>query len=114
VGDYALHVRSPWRIATSDRIVVAYRDLQYPRAGLVDSDFDPNELGVTRREELLEAFFAEQAGRAVIEGCATRSLGDLRISLAGGYTLEVFPDISNHHEDEDPEYWRLLKDSGWP
>ena len=48
----------------------------------------------------------------MIEGFTTGNLGDLRMTLAGGYALEVFPDISDN-DDDIPESWRLLKRDGW-
>ena len=107
---YALHVQSPWRIVTDREIVVGYQDLSLPRSGLLESDFDPNDLGSTRREELLNRLFSNDADLR-IESTTATDLGDLRMRLTGGYSLEVFPDTADN--DDDPEYWRLLKRESW-
>jgi hypothetical protein len=107
---YALHVQAPWRVTTGREIVVAYQDLRFPRSGLLESDFDPNDLGSTRREELLDRLFSDHADLRVESTTAT-DLGDLRMRLTGGFSLEVFPDTSDN--DDDPEYWRLLRRDSW-
>jgi excisionase family DNA binding protein len=101
---YALHIQCPWRIQRSGRLVVGYRDMRDPPAGLPNEGFDPNE-GVTRRDELLQAFFAERATRPrlVVEVTATE-FGDVRLVLDDRSVLEIFPDSVA----SDDEYWRLL------
>jgi hypothetical protein len=107
---YSLHVQSPWRITAPRGIVVGYRDVMYPRSGVSDEQFDPDEIGLTRREDRLKHFFAEEDDPVVIEAYESSSLGDLRLLLGAGRALQVFPDAS--HNDDDPEYWRLIKRDG--
>jgi hypothetical protein len=105
---YGLHVQCPWRIVRSGAIVTGYGDIGEPNSTVGDApDFDPNEVGQTLREELLEAFYLER------RGVEATDLGDLRVLLDGDCTLEMFPDMSTSAAAftstvPTAEHWRFL------
>ncbi len=107
VPRFGLHVQCAWRIVREGRVVVGSDDLLEPRSDLPDKEhFDANEIGVTRREELLEEFFKERGARPrVVEKCEFGEAGWLRLTLDQDCALELFPDGS---AQADTEYWRLL------
>lgn len=107
LAEYDLHVQCPWRIVCMDQILVGYRDMSEPPTGVSAAKFDPNEARITRRDELLEGFFAqrrEQPRRVV--ACTGTSRGDVHILFDDACVLELFPDASAG--GRDLEFWRLL------
>jgi len=106
LGDYALHVRCPWRVLRKNRILVGSDDLFFPagyNSGMEPPpDFDwqrqPNRL-----DKLRLALFTP--GRPVL------SVRKIEVGLAGSFrllfddkmALEVFPASSRR-----VEHWRLL------
>jgi hypothetical protein len=114
-GEYALHVQCTWRIAGPDGIVTGRPDRFYPHSDLLrwredwhwfdDPDWDSSQLNANRWDERIQPWLA--AGPYVVEGVAADPLGGLRISLAGRFALDVFPDSSD--DTEYSEYWRFFK-----
>jgi hypothetical protein len=122
VGQYALHVQCPWRIATEEQIVVGSRDLYHPLESAVPR---PEELGsfdyeksLNRRDAVLGALFATRAYR-VERVDALAPLG-LWIHLAENLSLQVFPDLSTPEEQwrffsssEETLHWVMLGSGRW-
>jgi len=105
-SEYALHVQCPWRLQRSGSLVVGYRDMRDPPAGVSFDGWDPDEAKVTGRDELLGAFFAErEAQPRVIVEVEASDVGDVRITFDDGSVLVIFPDSTAI----DDEYWRLLR-----
>ena len=106
VSRYGLHVQCPWRIVCSGLLTVGYGDIREPKTGTAwDADFDPNELGTTLREELLEGFYrARQDRPSIVTGVTAQEIGDLRITLDDGCVLEVF----SHAAAASREHWRFM------
>jgi hypothetical protein len=108
VTRFGLHVQCPWRIVRSGSLIVGYGDLSEPRSDLPEAeadDFDPNELGTTLREELLEAFHRERQQRPrLVTAVAASEVGDLRVMLDDGCVLEVCPDVAAASR----EHWRFM------
>jgi hypothetical protein len=108
-GDVWLHVQATWRILDHGRIVVGYRDMRDPPTGVSTEGWDPNETTWTRRDELVEAFYAERASNPrVITAVVADPTGDLRITFDDGAELQVLPDSIA----VDDEYWRLFTGHG--
>jgi hypothetical protein len=108
VGEYALHVQCPWRIAEEERVVVGSLDLYYP-PDLKIADPVPHldwdwESG-NRQDELLKQMF--QSGKSFqVQAIEVGAAASLHIVVREDFFLDVFPDdsvTSARHE-----HWRLL------
>jgi hypothetical protein len=101
-----LHVQCPWRVESSAGLIVGYRDMRDPPAGVPSDRFDPNEATLTRRDELLNDLMSatRERPRRVVGTIATES-ADVRIEFDDGLTLSIFPDSVA----VDDEYWRLMR-----
>jgi hypothetical protein len=108
VGEFALHISCAWRIAHGDQIVVGSWDLRYPTDYLspdedvpedFDWDRDPN-----RRDRLMATFFNDETLAFLVEGVEVQAAGSMRILLDGGFSLDIFPDITTTYE-----HWRLFR-----
>lgn len=108
LGEFALHIQSPWHISTSRLIVVAYGDIAYPRSD-GSEDFDSDVIGSSSRDEKLESLLSPKP--LVVRGIRVGRLGGLNIQLCGGLKLRTFPSTSD--QEDEPEYWRLIKHGGW-
>jgi hypothetical protein len=110
VGEYALHVSCAWRLVSPDGILVASGDMFTP----ADADSDPetfawDERGANWCDVRLRAFVEATADSPLPVVSATADeMGGVRLALAEGITLEVFPD-SSHAEHVETEFWRLLQ-----
>jgi hypothetical protein len=104
VGEYALHVQSPWRIVKDDEIVMAALDVYRPQSGYEeDPDFDWDH-GGNLLEERAKTFFENGTREYVVEGIYAEPAGALRLTLQGGFCLEILPCDSTKYE-----HWRLFK-----
>ncbi len=97
VGDYALHVQCAWRIAGPDGIIVASRDIFVP-AGNPEREpdgFDYMKFGANLRDERRDELFHRQPENILlVTGIEADEYGSVRLSLTGGFILQVFPDDS--------------------
>ncbi len=109
-GRYGLHVQCPWRIVRAGSLTVGYDDLREPRSDLAeDVEFDPNELEMTLRDELLASFHRERKDRPrLVAAVAATDVGDLRITFDDGCVLDVFPDMAAARR----EHWRFMDQQG--
>jgi hypothetical protein len=106
VGEYALHVQCAWRISTSNGIYVGSQDRYTPLetySADID-DFDWDQPGANRCDERISQLFDEPRSPLVVQSIAVESRGGVCIMLSGGFSLEIFPDIST-----DDECWRLFQ-----
>jgi hypothetical protein len=107
VADYALHVGCGWRIVGPTGIVVGRRDLFYPAGDDPYKDldtFDYDGPAPNRRSVRLASLLQErESAPLVVEGCSADDVGGFRLTLTGGFVLEVWPDDSL-----DDERWRLF------
>jgi hypothetical protein len=108
VGEYSLHVQCPWRITRADQVVVGSSDLYYrakvdPANSLEDFDWDrePN-----RRDELLRDMFEKAEDGFLVQELNVGEAGSLHIVMAGGLSLDVFP-----NDSVGGEHWRLFNPS---
>ena len=107
---FALHLQCPWRITARGQIVVGSADLTSPRSGIEDDSFDPNVLGASRRDELLEAyFFPRDREPRLVRTVVANAAADLTVRLDDGSALEVFTTASRGFEHES---WRFLRRFG--
>lgn len=110
VGEYALHVSCAWRLVGPDGILVASGDMFTP----ADPDSDPetfawDERGANWCDVRLRAFVEATAESPLPVVSATADeMGGVRLTLAEGIALEVFPD-SSHAEHVETEFWRLFQ-----
>jgi hypothetical protein len=105
VGAYRLHIQAPWRILGPKGIVVGSVDAHYPPSDREDDDsFDPNN-DRSACEERVRAWLDKHRRRpVVIQSVAADEWGGFRLTLSGGYALDVMPASSR----ADYEHWRLL------
>jgi len=110
VGEYALHVSCAWRLAGPDGILVASGDLFTPADADADPDtFEWDVIGANWCDVRLRAFIEATAESPLaVVSISADEMGGVRIELAEGIALEVFPDSSNA-EHVETEFWRLLQ-----
>lgn len=105
VGTYRLHIQAPWRILGPRGVVVGSVDAHYPPSDREDDQaFDPNDDRSLCEERLRRWLDKHRRKPVTVQSIATDELGGFRLTLSGGYTLEVLPasSLSNY------EHWRLL------
>jgi hypothetical protein len=105
VGDYALHVQSPWRIRLGNSIVVGRGDIFCTPEETNEptpADFDW-ERG-NRFDRIAQEFFQNESRQFTVQTVEAGEAGSLVIALEEGYNLEIFP-----HDSEGDEHWRFLK-----
>jgi hypothetical protein len=116
VGEYALHIRCPWRIEDDTRVITGSADLYLPSADgeHPDEPFDWHK-DVSLQEkvlrELLDGYdqntkqIVNETNLLTVEDFQTDSAGGFNLVLSGGYRLSVFPDGTRC------EAWRLFRPS---
>ena len=105
VGEYALHVQTPWRIIREDRVIVGSNDLCDP-ATENDSegeDFDWAASSPYGMDAKLTALFENETRQFLTRNIQIGEAGSFSIIFNDGYSLGVFPDGSSKRE-----YWRLF------
>lgn len=109
-ASYVLEVAAPWRLADGDRILVGSGDLLTPADPEADLEtFDWDAPGAS----WLEVRLTELAELGVTSGVPVASVvadafGGIRLALAGGVVLEVFP-TSTPTGHVTTEFWRLAR-----
>jgi len=111
VKRFGIHLQCAWRILDHGLVLLGADDLYVQRSDLdPGTEIDVNNLGASRREELLAAFFEARAAEPrVVAAVTTPRLGNLRICLDDGSVLEVLPDEVPRG---DQEYWRFVDVEG--
>src|SRR5947209_17009605 len=104
VGDFALHVRCPWRIEGPDGIVTGRLDLWEP----VDDNapFDENwdyEKSPNLQDARLERWLERNESSVVVKSVDADDFGGAAISFGQGFVLRLFP-AGTRGED-----WRLFQ-----
>jgi hypothetical protein len=106
VGEYALHLQCPWRIVNGDEIVMAALDVYKPQIGHEEEDnqdFDWERAG-NLLDERARTFFENGTREYAVEGVDAKHAGTLRLTLQGGFWLEICPCDSSKGE-----HWRLFQ-----
>lgn len=103
VGAYSLHIQCPWRIRTTERILVASGDM------LEESRFNPESNISTLSNNLCDQRFHElfsscDAQKLLVERIEIDYAGAFKLHFFDSLTLEVIPITSF-----DVEHWRLFK-----
>jgi hypothetical protein len=112
-SEFALHVQCPWRISKDARIEVGSEDLFIPSDPTEDDEsFEPTGSAENLRDRLLDGLLSDvpESSRRVT-GVEADEVGGLRVHMAGGYTLGLFP-ADSLMEGSRAEKWRLLQPSG--
>jgi hypothetical protein len=106
-AEYALHIQCSWRITLGNKIVVASRDFYSPNSQWDEKneDFDWDIQGNNRFDERIKTFTKDNGQIEVLQ-IDSDEVGGLKVTLSGGYKLEVFPDSSE--DDEQSEHWRFF------
>lgn len=119
IGQYALHVSCPWRIDGPKGIVTGRIDLwEHISGNPMPDEWEPSiddNLQDLQLSKLLGGFDVKTRSHVnisewlVVEHVHVSNVGDLDISLSGGYRLVVFPGGSKN------EAWRIFEpDKGSP
>jgi hypothetical protein len=113
IGQYALHIQCPWRIDGPNGIITGRLDLWEHASGkAMPDEWEPStddNLQDLRLGELLGSYDAKTRShvnitkRLVVERVQASNVGDLDITLSGGYRLLVFPAGSKG------ESWRIFE-----
>ena len=111
-GTRALHVSCPWRLVGPVGLLVGSGDYWRPATpDTPDEEFDRGAVGARLRDvRNVEVRELLGAGAEVLAAEAD-TLGGLTLRLAGGLTLEVFPNASRAEHDE-VEFWRVFEPGG--
>jgi hypothetical protein len=111
-GTRALHVSCPWRLAGTAGLLVGSGDYWRPATtDTPDEEFDRGVVGA-RLRDVRNAEVRALLGEGVeVLAAEADTFGGLELRLAGGLTLEVFPDAS-HAEHDELEFWRVFEPGG--
>ena len=112
VGEFALHLTGCWRIVADSTVLVGYRDFWIPaNKDEDDEDFDPEPLGASRRDRLMEAFLSHGEQAHCVQRVEVTPMSDLRVVFRDSCVLECFADLGFVVRDpSDPRYcWLLLQ-----
>lgn len=105
VGEWALHVQCPWRIARSASIFVARGDCFYTADGDEPYDWDAGgESRFDRCAALLNREFESSPPR--VAAVIVDAVGGFSLRLDSGDTFEAFPDDCT---GSDNEHWRIFR-----
>ena len=109
VADYRLHIQEIWRIVRDGVILVGYGDYFYPPRGsdLAREDFVARDAPRTRRDDLIDDWFATTRRITSSARSAERPPGDLAITFRDACTLETFACSATTDHDGSDEFWRL-------
>lgn len=110
---WVLQVSCTWRLASADDVLTGAGDLFTPADPELDpDDFAWEEAGTSWFDVRARAFLeATASAPARVEAVAGDALGGLRLQLAGGLALELFPE-SSAAEHVETEFWRLVRPQG--
>lgn len=111
-GTRALHVSCPWRLVGPAGLLVGSGDYWRPATpDTPDEEFDRGAVGARLRDVRNAEVRALLGAGVEVLAAEADALGGLTLRLAGGLTLEVFPDASQAEHDE-LEFWRLFEPGG--
>jgi hypothetical protein len=103
VPEYALHVQCAWRVQSPQRIVTGRHDMFEPAEAPEGFDWDAwdwTESTNTLQDRLVAEFLSD--GPRLVEEVVTDAYGGAVLSLAGGYSIALFPASQD-------EAWRLFR-----
>lgn len=101
---FALHVQCAWRLTQKSRIIVASRDVYFPKTGLVNDDFNWEEHGNNRFDEIVSDFKSMLFTKKLsVTKILADNIGGFEIDFEDGLKFELFPDDSL-----EDEFWRLI------
>lgn len=110
VPEYRLHIQEIWRIVRDETILVGYGDYFYPPRGstVARADFVARDADRTRRDDLIDEWFAHESTGHIVRDARGTNAGDLAIAFGDGCTLETFACSVTTVEDGSDEFWRLI------
>lgn len=105
VGEFALHLQSPWRLTSATGIIAGSGDLyqQADQTAAYDPDFEWDQFNANLRDIKLEKLLAEN--KLVVTSAKADAFGGLTLEFNHHISLTVFTDVSAEGENE---YWRLI------
>jgi hypothetical protein len=115
VGEWALHIQTPWNFVRESRILVGTRDLYYyadSSAEYADSgpEFDWKKDGESRFDRYTATLNQElECTPPVVSRIVCDSVGAFTLWLGDDLTFSVFPNCAS--SSPDFEFWRLFRPS---
>jgi len=92
IGEYGLHLQSPWRIVRNDKIVIGSMDLSWEVRG-----------GRNLRDLNMKILTTKSL---TVTSISADNFGGFTLHFENNVVLEVIPCLSS--KSEHAEYWRLL------
>jgi hypothetical protein len=113
VGEWALHIQTPWSFVRDSRIIVGTRDLYYyaessPEFGESGREFDWDKDGESRFDRHTAALNQEfDLLPPIVSRISCDSVGAFTLSLGDSLNFSVFPNCAS--SSPDFEFWRLFQ-----
>lgn len=106
VGEWALHVQTPWRFTRGSRIIVGVRDLYYYAD--TGEGFDWGKDGESRFDRLAATLNQEfEAASYCVTAITCDRVGGFSLRLGADVGFDVFPNVAS--TSPDFEFWRLFQ-----
>jgi hypothetical protein len=107
VGEWALHIQCPWRIASAGEIIVASDDRAFPEDETSSTqDFDTDS--PSRCEARMAAWLCEHSSAPLqVVRVEADNVGGFKLRLDCDFVLEAFP--ASSRRGEYSEHWRLFR-----
>ena len=105
VGEWALHIQTPWRFTRGTRIVVGIRDLyHYADSG---ESFDWDKGGESRFDRLAASLNRDfETSAYTVTSITCDRVGGFSLYFGPEFSFDVFPDEAS--TSPDSEFWRLF------
>ena len=113
VGEWSLHIQTPWNFVRDSRILVGTRDLYYyaetgPEFVESSQEFDWKKGGESRFDRYATALNQEfETDAFPVTHITCDPVGSFTLHLGGHLTFSVFPNCAS--SSPDFEFWRLFR-----
>ncbi len=112
VGEWTLHIQTPWNLVRDDRVIVGSRDLYYYGEGSAEfaegSEFDWNKDGESRFDRQAAALNLEFESKSpLVTKIACDTVGMFSLTMGDEMILNVLPNCAS--SSPDFEFWRLFQ-----
>lgn len=107
VNEYLLHIQCAWRLTYKKSVLVASRDLFYPKGDPYQDtdDFDWTIPNSNRCDERLgNVFTLLSPDQLIVRSVKAESFGGFKLRMNKNVSIDIFPDTSL-----ESEYWRLFQ-----
>jgi hypothetical protein len=107
IGEFALHLQSPWRFTSNTKIFVGSDDLYEPvdENAEYDENFDWDKPNGNLRDFKLQELIRTQ--NLTVANVMGDNFGGINVLFSNGISLTVFPTFSK--VDKYSEHWRFIR-----